>query len=278
MMTASMITGPAALPLEALADLTDAVKRLERETLTGRVTNLLGKQVELAGTLVPTAARHLVSRATSYSLRAALRTAIRSLDPRQRPASRRFHKVLTAASGAVGGAFGMAALFVELPASTVLILRSIADIARSAGENLHDPETMLACLEVFALGGRTTTDDHMGSIYFAVRGALAKTVTDAARFIAQKQIADETAPVLVRFLAQLAARYGVFVSQRMAAQAIPVLGAIGGAAVNYAFVEHFQSIAHGHFVVRRLERTYGEDLVHLEYERIRVAVTMNDPG
>ena len=52
------------------------------------------------------------------------------------------------------------------------------------------------------------------------------------------------------------------------AQAMPIVGALGGAVVNYAFIEHFQDMAKGHFVVRRLERTYGPDVVKVEYERI----------
>ena len=40
------------------------------------------------------------------------------------------------ASGAAGGAFGLATLPLELPVSTVIMLRSIADIAISEGEDL----------------------------------------------------------------------------------------------------------------------------------------------
>jgi hypothetical protein len=48
-----------------------------------------------------------------------------------------------------------------------------------------------------------------------------------------------------------------------------VIGALGGAAVNYAFIDHFQSVARGHFTVRRLERKYGKEVVFAAYERIR---------
>jgi hypothetical protein len=34
----------------------------------------------------------------------------------------------------------------------------------------------------------------------------------------------------------------------------PVIGALGNAAVNYAFIDDFQEIARAHFTVRRLER------------------------
>jgi hypothetical protein len=48
----------------------------------------------------------------------------------------------------------MAALPVALPASTVIMLRSIADIARSEGEDLSAPETALAGEPAFIFGGR----------------------------------------------------------------------------------------------------------------------------
>ena len=46
--------------------------------------------------------------------------------------------------------------------------------------------------------------------------------------------------------------------ERLAAQAVPVIGALGGAVVNYTFIDHFQEVARAHFVVRRLERRYGK--------------------
>jgi hypothetical protein len=36
----------------------------------------------------------------------------------------------------------------------------------------------------------------------------------------------------------------------------------------YAFIEHFQDVARGHFIVRRLERTYGKEVVRREYVRL----------
>ena len=101
-----------------------------------------------------------------------------------------------------------------------------------------------------------------------MRGMLAKTVTEAARFIAERGVVKEGGPVLLRFITQVASRFGLVVTQKVAAQALPVIGALGGAAVNYAFMEHFQDVARGHFTVRRLERTYGKELVRSEYERI----------
>ena len=225
----------------------------------------------MAGQLVPARAREVVSRAATLALRASMHVVLRSLDARQRPARPGLHRAAVMAAGAAGGALGVAALPVELPASTILMLRAIADMARAEGEDMKSPDAALNCLEVFALGGRAPEDDFMNGGYFAVRGLLARSITEASRFILEKGIADEGAPVLVRLATQIAARFGVVVSQKFAAQAIPVIGAMGGAAVNYAFVQHFQQIAHGHFTVRRLERAYGPDLVRAEYESIRDA-------
>jgi len=172
------------------------------------------------------------------------------------------------ASGAAGGAFGLATLPIELPVSTIIMLRSIADIARSAGEDLSDPEAALSCVQVFALGGRPDSADASESGYFAVRSMLAKSVTQAARFVVERGVIEEGGPILVRFITQVASRFGMVVTQKFAAQAIPVVGALGGAAVNYAFIEHFQDVAQGHFTVRRLERAYGKEAVQKEYERL----------
>jgi len=58
-------------------------------------------------------------------------------------------------------------------------------------------------------------------------------------------------------------------AEKVVAEALPIVGAVGGGAVNLVFINHFQDMAHGHFTVRRLERKYGEELVQREYERAR---------
>ena len=251
-----------------LTALQKAVRSLEHPGLAARLTNLVGKPVELVGLALPAAASRAIATATSRGLALAFQVALRTLPHKTVAGSRILHKVLATASGAAGGAFGLVTLPVELPVSTIIMLRSIADIARSEGEDPSDPESALSCVQVFALGGRSGSDDASESGYFAVRGMLAKTVTEAARFIAERGVIKEGGPVLLRFITQVASRFGMVVTQKVAAQALPVIGALGGAAVNYAFMEHFQDVARGHFTVRRLERTYGKEFVRSEYERI----------
>jgi len=252
---------------EDQAALRTAVQSLEHPGFAARLTNLVGKPIELIGNVLPAPASNLITTATTRALEAGLKVALRTLRPAPHADSRLLHRVLATASGAAGGAFGLAALPFELPFSTIVMLRAIADIARSEGENLAEPEAVLSCLQVFALGGRSGSDDAAESGYFAVRGVLAKSVSEAARFIAERGVA-EGGPVLVRFITLVASRFGIVVTQKVAAQAVPIVGALGGASVNYVFIEHFQEVARGHFTVRRLERRYGEELVRTEYERL----------
>jgi hypothetical protein len=247
--------------------LRNAVQWLEHPSFAARLTSMVGKPIDLIGKALPKTASQAIATATAKSLQAALKVASTTIRNEPQESSLLLHKALAVASGAAGGAFGLASLPVEVPVSTIIMLRSILDIARSEGENLTDPESALSCLEVFGLGGRTEADNTADSGYFVVRGMLAASVTEAARFIAERGVIEEGAPVVVRLIAQISARFGLVVTQKAAAQAIPVIGALGGAAVNYAFVEHFQTVARGHFTVRRLERIYGEDAVRATYER-----------
>lgn len=253
------------------AALMDAVRRLEHTGVAMRLSNMLGRELNELRKYAPEKLADAVDRAALSALRMALRVAISSLGGAPAQDRRRAHRLMVVASGAAGGAFGLASLPVELPLTTTLMLRAIADIARAEGEDLAEPEAALACLEVFALDGRAPSANVTDSGYFAVRSLLARTVSDAARFVASRGVADETAPILIRLVAIIAKRFGVVAGQKFVAQAAPALGAVGGAAINLAFIEHFQSLAKGHFTVRRLERKYGQPFVRLEYERISSA-------
>lgn len=258
------------------AALADAVRRLERVGPALRLSRLIGQQMSLAKRLAPERASQIINKAAVAAMQVALRAALASLAGKPVRDRSRAHKFMAAASGAAGGALGFASLPFELPVTTTVMLRAIADIARAEGENLGDPELAMACLEVFALDGRAAGAGVSESGYFAMRGLLARSVSEAARYIASRGIIDETAPAMVRLISQLGSRFGVVVSQKFLAQATPALGAVGGAAINLAFIDHFQSLAKGHFTVRRLERIYGGAHVREEYQRIAAARTPDE--
>ena len=253
--------------------LESAVRALEHTNLATRLATLVGRQLGSLSRFLPIGVSGLVNRAAEKAISSALSVALSSLQKQKTPMrnARLMHRAMAAASGAAGGLFGLSSLPVELPVSTIIILRAIADIARDEGEDLSDPAVALACLEVFALGAHEEGDDFTDSGYFATRGLLAKTVSEASRYALQRGATDGAAPVMIRLVSQIGARFGLVVSEKLAAQAIPIVGAAGGAAVNYAFVQHFQSIAFGHFTVRRLERLYGSDVVQAEYRKLHAS-------
>src|SRR6266446_2745486 len=151
-------------------------------------------------------------------------------------------------------------------------LFSLKNRRLTGGRKLH---SRLACLEVLALGASTPNREMPESDYFAVRAQLAQGVVEVADFALDKGVVREGAPAVVRFVAQIASRFGIVVSQKLTAQAVAVVGAVCGAALNLAFVEHFQDLARGHFTVRRLERVYGADAVRAEYDRIKSELGAN---
>ena len=251
--------------------LREAKQALENPSLAARITNVIGAPLEKGFEMLPEKWTQVVADATQKALQAALSLALDTMDNRVgQQSDDMLHKIFVVATGAGGGAFGLPALVVELPISTTIMLRSIADIAQSQGEDLTKIEARLACLEVFALGGRSRKDDASETGYFAVRAALAKAVSEAAEYIVERGLAKEGAPPLVRLIIQLSERFGIQVSEKVATQVVPVIGAAGGAIVNYVFIEHFQSMARGHFTVRQLERQYGADTVRKVYDSLKL--------
>lgn len=244
---------------------------LENPGLAAKMAGILGTSIEAGIKSLPEGAQDKILKAANAALSTALNAALLAVDDSPgKPQKNRLYKSGVAVSGAVGGAFGLPALLMELPVATTIMLRSIADIARRHGESISDPNTKTACLEVFAMGGRGASDDSTESGYMAVRIFLAEQVSEASRSLA-KTAAEKSAPAIARLISAIAPRFGFQVSQKAAAQLVPVAGAIGGATVNLLFMQHFQDMAQGHFAMRRLERKYGNDLVWQEYKRLNKA-------
>ncbi|MGV8836865.1 EcsC family protein [Cellvibrio sp.] len=239
---------------------------LENPGVAAKVTNFIGTPIEKGLALLPDSWNKNIGEVTRAALLKASQAAIFTMkDIPGEESSNMWHKLGVAVSGGVGGFFGIAAISIELPISTSIMLRSIADVARSEGESISVMETKLACLEVFALGGNSRSDDGTDSGYYAVRATLAKSIAAASEFIASNKLADEGAPLLLKFIATVAQRFGIQVTEKAAAQAIPAIGAAGGAIINTIFIDHFQDMARGHFIVRRLERKHGKELIKRMY-------------
>ncbi len=252
-----------------LEDLKKAKKLLENPGIAAKITNVIGTPIERGFKLLPENWSSSIIEMTQIALSKAANAAIFTMSNTSgEEASNRLHKLAVAVTGGIGGFFGLPALSIELPASATIMLRSIADIARSEREDIFSVEAKMACLEVFALGGPSSSDDASESGYFAVRAALAQSVTKAAEYITEKGMTGEGAPALVRLIVKIAERFSIQVSEKTAAQAIPAIGAVGGAMINTLFIDHFQNMGRGHFIVRRLERKYGSDMVEMAYRCI----------
>lgn len=142
-------------------------------------------------------------------------------------------------SGAVSGFVGLAGFLPDATFTTLAIMREVARIARLEGEDLATDDARRAILEVFAL--RSSQDEsELG--YFSARMAL-------------------QGGTLGRLITDIAARYGTVLGEKLSLQAVPIAGAVAGAVLNAAFLEHYRNLAIGHFTIRRLERSHGRQIV-----------------
>ena len=253
-----------------MASLRRARTLLEQPGMAVQIANWAGAPIEyIFDKRLPAKARALVDKATHKAIDAAGRVALTTFkekDASPHPSHNRLHKLGVATTGAVGGFFGWASLPIELPVTTTLMLRSILDIARSEGESLADPATRIASLEVLALGGSRTSDDAAETGYFAVRAALAQQVSAAINHLASKGMTDRSAPAMLSLMSRIAAYFAIPVSEKVIAEALPIVGAATGSTLNLIFIHHFQKMAQGHFIVRRLERIYGSEIVKKAYD------------
>jgi hypothetical protein len=258
-----------ALSSSEIEDLKVAKNILEHPGLAAKISAIVGSPIEKGFAMLPKKWHLVVNDATRKSIETALNVALWTMDHSKPEApSNWWHKLAVGTTGAAGGAFGLPALAIELPVSTTIMLRSIADIARSEGENLGTPDARLQCIQVLALGGRSKNDDAAETAYFTARAAMAKAVSDAAAHLAKKGFSDKGAPAIVRLITQIASRFSMVVSEKAAAQAVPIVGAFGGAIINTLFIDHFQDMGKGHFIVRRLERLHDPEEVRRMYEAL----------
>ncbi|HRN61151.1 MAG TPA: EcsC family protein [Luteimonas sp.] len=261
------------------ADLQRAVALLEAPTITARMASLVGTPLEYAVRALPKKVSDRIHGAVEAALYKSTQVALWSMDNKPgRGASIRWHKLAAAGTGAVGGAFGFAALLLELPVSTTIMMRAVADVARSEGFDLSEMSTRQSCLEVFALGGHSPKDDASETGYYLARGFTADVMRHLSAELAGRQVvgqgittgmgSKEAGKWLAKLVERVASRFGVVVTEKFAAQAVPIVGAATGAALNTMFTDYYQDVARGHFIVKRLEQRYGEVAVRKAYDGV----------
>lgn len=246
-------------PDDPPAPLTDAgraeVARLAgRQARAGgllmRAVNVLGNSVEDGMRRLPRAVRAQIDGAARRALLRSYDIASRSRAPGGRlgplaalVTGDRAHKALAAVSGALGGLGGLPTALAELPVATTVIFRAVQGVAAAHGEDPLAEETRLECLRVFGSGSvGSTGDDGVNTTFLGARLSITGTAVN-------------------RLVARVAPRFGAVIGQKIASQAVPLIGAAAGAGTNYAFIDYYVEMAHVHFGLRRLARAHGEEVV-----------------
>lgn len=268
---------PPAFTPQDLEDLRLAKLRLESPSFAMQIADLIGHPFESMLNMLPGPVRDRTDRLAYTALMQSLALAVNTIQPRSSgPSKDRLHRWLGAGTGALGGLAGFWSLALELPISTTLMLRSIADIAASEGHNLNDVETRLACVQVFAFGGPSDADNAADSGYWIVRAGMSKAFTEAATYATQYGIQRQAGPPVARLISAVAARFSADIAAHFVVRMIPIVSAATAATTNVVFTRHFQEVARGHFTIRRLETKYGQEEVAKQYQSF--IVLPNNPN
>ena len=204
----------------------------------------LGSTLEGQLGLLPDGARKQVEALTLATLERALSVAggMASLGKHAPDMGDSVAPLAAALSGAAGGAGGVLTSIAELPVTITLILGTIRAAAEAEGFDPEDPAIKAEILRCFANGTPFGGDDGVNTAFIGARFA----VTGAA---------------LNKLVATLAPKIATIMGQKLAAQAVPVLGAVSGAALNAAFLSHYRELARIRFRLLRLSQSHGAEQV-----------------
>lgn len=227
-----------ALPLvsldEEISDIARDYKRANGPVMA--ILNKLGGGLEGQMAKLPESLRNQIESVTAQALSAAHAAA--GQIARAPDMGHRGDLAAAMASGAVGGAGGIATSLAELPVTITLILRAIRREAVDAGFDPDLPSIRAACLDVFASGGPLSEDDGVNAAFVSTRLTM-------------------TGPALQKLISTVVPRLAATLGQKLAAQAVPVLGAVSGAAINAAYLRYFRNLARIRFALMRLSIAYG---------------------
>ena len=232
-----METLPAIATPDRRAEIRDLARRYRKAN--GPVMALIhrfGGAVEAKLDLLPPNLRRQIEAVTERALLAAhgLAATGDGASPSRAP--------MTAAvvAGAVGGAGGLATSVAELPVTITVILHAIRREARAAGYDPDDPAIRAECLRVFTAGSPLAADDGINSAFLSARLTV-------------------TGPALAQLARSVAPRLAAALGQKLAAQAVPVLGALAGAGLNAAFLGYYREMAAIRFALMRLAEQHGAE-------------------
>jgi hypothetical protein len=220
---------------EAVAALARRYKRANGPVM--QVMNRLGGTLESQLGHLPPTMRDQLEVVTARALEAAYGLARHTPDM-----GTRGPVAAVMVSGAAGGAGGIATALAELPVTVTLILNAIRAEARAAG---LDPDALGVredCLRVFGAGSPLAGDDGVNTSFLTARLAL-------------------TGPTVQNLITAIAPRLAAVLGQKLAAQAVPIVGAVTGAALNAAFLTYYRELARIRFALLKLSEVHGAEPV-----------------
>jgi hypothetical protein len=205
-----------------------------------KLVNRLGGGLESQMQRLPASVRAELERAVSQALQKA--HGLAAVGRRAPDLGPRGATYAAMASGAIGGAAGLAGSLVELPVTITVMLHALRSEAAAAGYDPNDPQVRLACIEVLSAGSPVRGDDGVNTAFLSARLAV-------------------TGGTLQKVLAVVVPRLAVVFGQKLAAQAVPVMGALTGAALNAAFLNYYRELARIRFRLMRLAEVHGAEVV-----------------
>ena len=224
-----------------IADLARALKRANGPVMS--LVNRIGGGIEAQLGVIPQKLRSEMERVVAAALEAAFGAGGHL--PRL---GRRGTLAAALTAGAAGGAGGLATSVAELPVTIAVILKAIREEAEAAGFDPEADAVRAACIEVFAAGSPLAEDDGVNTSFLSARLTL-------------------TGPALQKVIASVAPRLAAALGQKLAAQAVPVLGAISGAALNLAYLGYYREMARIRFALMRLTVQHGAEAVMVRFAR-----------
>ena len=223
------------------AELQALVKRYRTASGPGlRLLNALGSQAENLIERIPGPARSQLEAATRRGLELSFGAAAASRGRGVPDGGDWLNTALTTAMGAAGGMGGLPSALAEVPVTVTVLMRAIQSIAEEHGLDPASEDVRLACLEVFAAAGPLADDDGSDMGFLTMRVALSGP--------GMKMVVARVAPIFAQVL-----------GRKIAAQAVPVLGAVAGAATNYVYTTYYQDMARVRFGLMDIARRRGMD-------------------
>ncbi len=197
-----------------------------------QLLSMAGGRAETLLERLPAAVRERLGAATESALQLAMKAALASRGALPDQADW-VNRAMSTAMGAAGGFGGLPSALVELPATTTVLLRIIQGVAAEHGFDPGAQSVQFDCIRVFAAAGPLAMDDGADLGFLTLRVTL-------------------TGGAMQRLIGAVAPRLATVLGQKLAAQTVPVLGAMAGATANYVYSGYYREIAHVHFGLRRL--------------------------